>query len=135
MTVSALSGKTNSMFDSMQFNLIKKNTLILFRINSTHTFMAGGYAGIYNLCDTTKNIEFLQNVIPGDNNTRPSKCDDDTVSADSSELKGALILDRAWMYIDGAWHELSSMSTKRDRPHCSLVEGEDGLVGMIKSIF
>ena len=122
------------MFYIIQFNLIK-NPLILFRINSTHTFMAGGYAGIYSLCDTTKNVEFLQNVIPGDNNTRPSICDDPNVSPDSTELFGALILDRAWMYIDGAWHELPSMSTKRDRPHCSLVEGKDGLVGIIKNIF
>ena len=97
--------------------------------------MAGGYAGIYNLCDTSKNVELLQNVVPEDKNKSPSICDDPSVSPDSSELFGALILDRAWMYIDGAWHELPSMSTKRDRPHCSLVEGKDGLVGIIKNIF
>ena len=90
--------------------------------------MAGGYAGIYNLCDTSKNVELLQNVVPELKNNRPSICDDPSVSPDSSELFGALILDRAWMYNDGAWHELPQMSTTRDRPHCSLVEEENGSV-------
>ena len=90
--------------------------------------MAGGYAGIYSLCDTSKNIELLKNVTPGDENVKPSICDDPNVAPDSPELFGALVLNRAWMYNDGAWNELPSMSTTRDRPHCSLVEEKNGLV-------
>ena len=90
--------------------------------------MAGGYAGIYSLCDTSKNVEILKNVIPGDENVRPSICDDLNVAPDAQELFGALVLNRAWMYNDGGWYELPSMSTTRDRPHCSLVEEKNGLV-------
>ena len=90
--------------------------------------MAGGYAGAYSLCDTSKNVELLKKVAPGEGNARPSKCDDPSISPGSSELSGALVLDRAWMYNEGAWYDLPPMSTIRDRPHCSLVQEENGLV-------
>ena len=90
--------------------------------------MAAGYAGIYALCDSSRNVEMPKNDKSGDGNKRPSICDDPSVSPDSSELFGALILDKAWMYNEGAWHELPSMSTTRDRPHCSLVEEDSGSV-------
>ena len=103
--------------------------IYLFRINSTHTFMAGGYAGIYALCDSSRNAEILKNFKPGDGNKRHSIWDDPSVSPDSSQLfGGGVFLDRAWIFDGLAWNELPAMSTTRDRPHCSLVEDENGLV-------
>ena len=110
----------------MIFNIVLKYP---FRINSTHTFMAGGYAGIYALCDSLRNAEMPKNDKSGDGNKRPSICDDPSISPDSSQLfGGGVILDRAWIFDGFAWNELPPMSTTRDRPHCSLVEDENGLV-------
>ena len=104
--------------------------LIYFRINKTHTFMAGGYGGEYSLCDTAKksnssssdtnnaDVTDIRNTVNSDS----PNCDDPTIAPEN--LFGALILKNAWMYDGYEWEELPPMSTTRDRSHCTLISDE-----------
>lgn len=83
------------------------------RLNSTHIFMAGGFANAYRVCDAL--------------GTNPeSSCDTDEPT--ELDLGGGKVLDRAWMYDGYEWVDLAPMSTPRDRPACSLVQSDDGSV-------
>ena len=81
--------------------------------------MAGGYAGAYALCDATAVNSKTDSEIP-------SFCNDPEIAPESF-IEG-VILDKAWMYNGLAWTELPSMSTRRDRPHCSIIQKNNGNV-------
>ena len=109
--------------------MVFKSVLTSFRINKTHVFMAGGYAGAYALCDATAVNSKTGSEIP-------SFCNDPEIAPESF-IEG-VVLNKAWMFNGLAWIELPSMSARRDRPHCSIIQKNDGNVSHsleIKYIF
>ena len=54
---------------------------------------------------------------------KPSLCDDPDVAPNA--YTGGLVLDKAFMFNGLAWEELPSMSVRRDRPMCSLIQRDD----------
>lgn len=86
------------------------------RINSSHVFMAGGYARNYTFCDQL-----------ADDNCQEK--------AGKSVDGGGRVLKRAWMYNGETWLNLPSMSIPRDRPACSLIQLNDDSVNMISDSF
>ena len=99
--------------------MVCKPDLASFRINKTHVFMAGGYAGAYTLCDATA-------VNSNTGSEIPSFCNDPEIAPESF-IEG-VVLNKAWMFNGLAWIELPSMSARRDRPHCSIIQKNDGNV-------
>ena len=76
-----------------------------------------GYAEAYRECDPLN----------------PKSCDEDTVF--ERKLAGGIVLSSAWMYDGNQWDRLPDMSTKRDRPACSLVESENGAVSNLTKYY
>lgn len=79
------------------------------RLNSSHVFMAGGYARNYTFCDE----------LAEDN------CNE---KAGSTVDGGGRVLRKSWMYNGDTWLDLPTMSIPRDRPACSLVQMDDDTV-------
>eukprot|EP00094_Tigriopus_californicus_P006154 TCALIF_05926-PA protein Name:"Similar to snk Serine protease snake (Drosophila melanogaster)" AED:0.19 eAED:0.19 QI:0/0.83/0.71/0.85/0.66/0.71/7/188/824 len=74
------------------------NSHCVVSLNKTHVVIAGGYADQFTL--TSNRGESIYN-------------------AGESQ-------DKSWMYDGYRWNELESMSTRRDRPACSLVQTDEG---------
>ncbi len=112
------------------------------RVNSSHIFIAGGYARGYRAvdslaCSNSQNEDEDQVDIQLEANPRvagkegeglPSinKCNKDELDGSEDSIQqGGYVLNKAWMFDGNDWKELGDMSQRRDRPACSLVQDQD----------
>ena len=110
------------------------------KINTTHVFMAGGFADVFKNCDTLADQVEDQNedVLVSPRLEEDKKfCDStdkgDLKPVDSDNLNetfsgGGLQLANAWMFDGNAWSKLPPMSVSRDRPACSVLQDDDETV-------
>ena len=108
----------------MKSQVLNTNNTYNYRINSTHIFLAGGYAGPSTLCGIETKKEEINPV-----GKKPSFCEDPEVAPDA--YTGGLVLNKAFMYNGLAWEELPPMSVRRDTPICSLIHNEDQVILLI----
>jgi hypothetical protein len=108
--------------------------------------MAGGFAEPFAFCDPLKKGSSGSDQInqttanPRSQESKflvsgVSACDSEESSAADGFIGGGIVLDQAWMYDGFVWINLPKMSTKRDRPACSLVQLEDGGVSSTNTQF
>jgi hypothetical protein len=93
--------------------------IYIFRINSTHLFMAGGLAQTFNLVNDFAEEDYVRD------STGCLRASNATLV---DGIGGGTYFDRAWIFDGKDWHNITHMSVARDQPACSLVEMDDGEV-------
>ena len=92
------------------------------RINSTHFFMAGGFADVYKNCDTLED-QSSSETDSRNPRTGDSRNPGDIVCNPRDRIDisgGGVQLANAWMFDGESWKGLAKMSISRDRPACTL---------------
>ena len=102
---------------------------IIFRINVTHTFMAGGKVESFIITDgldENEKAEFVPIRTVGN----------DTISTISAGvLSGGTASSKSFIHDGQTWKPVSPMLTKRATPACSLLEMDDGEVRKFQKCF